>query len=172
MIRSKLLISLATAALLLLPSSLLAQGTPPVGTTPNVQITAAGGSAVLIQNTLQTPTTKTYEFAPQNTQWRGITCTSLWTVSSGSPSEVFSIEGFDAATAAWYPIGTTGTIANAAVPQTLTIYPGVAVSSLSTGMVAQNAMIPRRIRLKDVIGTGVNGAGPAVTSKIGCNYLK
>lgn len=115
-------------------------------------------------------TANTYTAAPTtpNNDWRGVTCRSLWTESSGSATEVFSIEGYDAGTASWAQIATTGTITNAAPSGTLTVHPGVATSSLSTGQVAQSAVLPKLWRLKSVIaGTGT----PAITRKIGCNYI-
>lgn len=166
MIRSSLKsLILATALCGALASAAAAAPNPPAnGYPPNSDV-----GAVITNATPTASGTKYGSPATQNTQWKGVTCASLWTASSGSPTEVFSIEGFDAATNAYYPIGTTGTISsNTGVPQTLTIYPGVAVSSLSSGNTAQSAHLPRVWRLKQVIaGTG----DPRITNKIGCNYL-
>ncbi len=126
----------------------------------------------VITNTARAPATVTGTPSVQNNNWRGVVCTALGTASSGSPSEVISIEGFDAATAAWYTIATTGTIqwtpAGTFSAKTIAVYPGVAVGSLSSGNVAQSAVLPKLWRLKDVVA-GTNG--PTLTSKIGCNYI-
>jgi hypothetical protein len=164
MIRSKFsMIGVALAAAMISASALAAPNPPAAGYPPNSDIGA------VLTNTIQAAGTRTAAPTTVNTQWKGVTCASLWTASSGSPTSVFSIEGYDAATAAYYQIATTGTIStNNGLPNTLTVYPGVAVSSLSSGNVAQSAHLPRVWRLKEVIaGSG----GPRLTSKIGCNYL-
>lgn len=167
-IRSLRLAVLAGALSLSLASASLAAPNPPVsGPAPNQDIGA------VITNTLKTPATVTGTPSVNNTGWRGVTCTFAATASSGSGSETWSIEGFDAATNVWYPIATTsalnfgpGTVSLA--QGTLTVSPGVATSSLSSGNTAQNAHLPLKWRLKDVIaGSGL----PGVTSKAGCNYL-
>lgn len=166
MIRSTLKsLILAGAVCGALASAAAAAPNPPAsGYPPNVDL-----QNPVLTNTVQGAGTKYGTPATTNTQWKGVTCASLWTASSGSPTEVFSIEGFDAATNAYYPIGTTGSISSSTgVPQTLTIYPGVATSSLLSGNTAQNAHLPSVWRLKQVIGgTG----GPRISNKIGCNYL-
>lgn len=127
----------------------------------------------VITNTLRTPATVTGSPSVQNNNWRGVVCAFLVTASSGSGTETWSIEGFDAATSAWYQIGTTGAIAfnpsATATVKTLAIYPGVATSSLSSPNAAQSAVLPKVWRLKDVVAN-VSGS-PAVSSKGGCNYI-
>lgn len=118
--------------------------------------------------TQQLSSTTTAEPSTQNNSWRGVTCRSLWSASSGSPTEVFSIEGYDAGTASWAQIATTGTTSAGNTPTSLTVYPGVAVSSLSSGQTAQSAVLPKRWRLKSVIAGSGN---PGLTRKIGCNYI-
>lgn len=172
-IRTALLgISIASA----LCAAALAAPNPPIGPVQNIDLyNTVSPPAAVITNSARTPATVT-GVPIANTQWSGVTCVSLATASSGSPTEVFSIEGQDAATGAWYQIGTTGTITyypgGTIAPNTLTVRPGVATSSLSSGNVAQSAALPRVWRLKDVVAAGTGAAGPALTNKIGCNYLK
>lgn len=120
---------------------------------------------------MQSPTTAAC--TPLSIDKSGLVCVSLWTASSGSPTEVFSIEGYDAGTASWYQIATSGTItrANGATAHSVAVHPGVAVSSLSSPNVAQSAVVPRAWRVKSVIGSDSGAAGPALTSKIGCNTI-
>lgn len=128
----------------------------------------------LVTNTLQGTGTNFYTPARPNLQWSGVTCTNLWTASSGSVTETWSIEGFDAATNAWYQIKAAAAVVfteAAGLTHTLTVRPGVAVSSLATGNEAQNAVLPRVWRIKDVITAGAGGANSAVSNKIGCNYI-
>ncbi len=149
-----------------LASAVAAAPNPPLNGYPVNQDVGA-----VITNVLRTPATVTGEPSVQNNNWRGVTCAFLGIASSGSPTETWSIEGFDAATASWYQIGASATFSwtpyTAFALKTLTVYPGVAVGSLSTGNAAQSATLPKRWRLKDVVG----GAGFAVTSKGGCNYI-
>lgn len=127
----------------------------------------------IITNAAKTPATVTGAPATPNTNWRGVVCSFKVTASSGSSTETWSIEGYDAATANYYTIATTAAIPVnpyvAAPSGTIAVYPGVAVGSLSSGNVAQSAVLPRVWRLKDVIAN-VSG-GPTVTSKGGCNYI-
>lgn len=167
MIRFKSLILGAALAGALCGAAFAAPNPPQNGYPVNSDIGA------VLTNTLRTPATVTGTPSVPNNNWRGVVCTSLWTASSGSPTEVFSIEGFDAATAAWYQIATTGTKSSNAggTPTTLAVYPGVAVGSLSTGNSAQSAVLPKVWRAKSVVGSGGGAAGPALSNKIGCNYI-
>lgn len=159
----------ALAGLLALAPAKAAPNPPIAGYPPNSDIGA------VVTNALHATGTVTGTPSTANTQWRGVTCTFKLTVSSGSPTETWSIEGFDSATASWYQIATTATFqwgahSATATTQSLTVYPGIATSSLSSGQTAQNAHLPRVWRLVDVIG-GTAGNTPAATSTGGCNYL-
>jgi len=151
-----------------LASAYAAPNPPANGYPVNVDLTNA-----IITNTARAPATVTGTPATANTNWRGVVCAFKVTASSGSSTETWSIEGFDAATASWYTVATTAAISvnpyAAASVNTLSVYPGVATSSLSSGNAAQSAVLPRVWRLKDVIAN-VSG-GPTVTSKGGCNYI-
>lgn len=159
---------LAAALVGALASAAYAAPNPPASGYPNNQDIGA-----VITNTLRTPATVTGEPATQNNNWRGVVCAFLVSASSGSGTQTWSIEGYDAATASWYAIATTSAIAfnpyAAAAVNTLAVHPGVATSSLSTPNAAQSAVLPKRWRLKDVVAN--IGSGPAVTSKGGCNYV-
>lgn len=128
----------------------------------------------VITNTIRTVGTVIGTPSINNLNWRGVVCSFLVSASSASGTETFSIEGYDAAINAWYPIATTGAIAFnpyvAAGVKTLAVYPGVATSSLSSTNAAQSAVLPRVWRLKDVVAA-VGGPNPAVTSKAGCNLI-
>ena len=169
MIRSTLKsLILAGAVCGALASAVAAAPNPPANGYPVNQDIGA-----VITNTLRTPATVTGTPSVQNNNWRGVVCAFLVTASSGSGTETWSIEGFDAATASWYQVATTGAIAfnpsATATVKTLAVYPGVATSSLSSPNAAQSAVLPKVWQLKDVVAN-VSG-GPAVTSKGGCNYI-
>ena len=169
MIRSTLKsLILAGAVCGALASAVAAAPNPPANGYPVNQDIGA-----IITNTARTPATVTGTPATPNTNWRGVVCSFKVTASSGASTETWSIEGYDAATANWYTIATTAAIPvnpNVAAPTgTIAVYPGVAVGSLSSGNVAQSAVLTRTWRLKDVVAN-VSG-GPTVTSKGGCNYI-
>lgn len=169
MIRSTLKsLILAGAVCGALASAVAAAPNPPANGYPVNQDIGA-----VITNTVRTPATVTGSPSVQNNNWRGVVCAFLVTASSGSGTETWSIEGYDAATASYYTIATTAAIPVnpyvAAPSGTIAVYPGVAVGSLSSGNVAQSAVLPRVWRLKDVIASVAGG--PTVTSKGGCNYI-
>lgn len=165
---SRILSLAAAAALCVSTYAAQAAPNPPANGYPVNQDIGA-----VITNTLATPQTVTGTPRTNNGDWRGVVCAFLVSASSGSGTQTWSIEGYDAATASWYQIATTSAIAfnpyASATVSTLAAYPGVATSSLSSGNVAQSAVVPRVWRLKDVIAN-VSGS-PAVTSKGGCNYI-
>lgn len=156
------LIAGAAAMSSLLPAPLAAQ-TPSNPAPYNVDLGA------LITNTLRTAGTVTT--SPQaNTNWRGVVCRYLGTVSSGSPSVTFSIEGYDAATASYAALATSGAITTAGetTGATLLVYPGAVLTTTPTGWVLNSIPLPRTWRVSQTIG---GSSSPGVTSKIGCNYL-
>lgn len=173
MLRSTLRHSLAvalTAAALCAPARAQTPSLPPPPY--NVDIGA------LITNALRGVGTVT-SAVQQNLANRGVVCRSTTpTVSSGSPSATFGIQVYDTATATWLTYGTSGVIggysANAAgTPYDVMVHAGIAVGSLPTNMVGVNLALPRAWRVTQTIaeGTGGTGRSPALTSKIGCNYL-
>lgn len=104
-----------------------------------------------------------------NTKWRGVTCATRFVTETGSPTQVLTIQGYDAASNSWYSIKASATYTTDDAPgtvKTLTVYPGVAVSSLASDNEAQSAVLPRVWRLNQVIG----GSG-TLTSTVGCNYI-
>lgn len=157
---------IAAAAIAMISAGALAQSGPPAvqGYPTNVDLTNA-----LLTNTARVPSTTQGTPATANLRWRGLSCATLWTAETGSPTQVISIQGFDAAINSWYTIKASATYAITDAPnqvRTVTVYPGVAVSSLATGNEAQSAVLPRVWRLNQVIG----GTG-TLTSKTGCNYI-
>lgn len=133
----------------------------------------------LITNSLRiASTTANTSVAQTNTGYRGVVCTWVASNSSGSTSTVFGIQQFDAASSTWQTIKSSAalvassTIEAANTPHSVAVYPGVAVSSLATGMEAQSAVLPKVWRITQTISAGAGtNPSPAVTGKIGCNYV-
>ena len=123
-------------------------------------------AGVQITNTLRTAGTVTTNQLT-NLNYKGVVCTYVQTALSGTPSVTFAIEGYDAATASYKAYATSGAITDTTVTPVV-VYPGAVATSVPTGMVIAGLHLPRVWRISQTIaGTG----GPAVTSKIGCNYL-
>src|ERR1039458_421199 len=72
----------------------------------------------------------------QNTQWKGVVCSYNMTGSGGSPSVTFKIQGYDAATAAYYDLQTSGAITSGANPVSVMVAPGAVATGAPTGMTA------------------------------------
>lgn len=125
----------------------------------------------LITNSLRTAST--VQSATQtNLNWRGVLCKFLETVSSGTPSTTFSIQSYDAATASWQTLATSGAVTSTTGnPASILIYPGAAMTTTPSGWVLNAIYLPRTWRINQVVGSGAGAASPATTSKIGCNYL-
>lgn len=165
--RSRIAALVAAVALYLAPLAAFAQ--VPSNPAPyNVDLGA------LITNALRVPGTVTTS-NQANTNWKGVTCTFAETVQSGSTTKAFSIEAYDTATNSYRSLGTATITAYAGpgaapgTPFTLSIYPGIATSSLPTNVTGVSLHLPRWWRLSQTIsGTGVT---TATTSKIGCTYL-
>lgn len=118
--------------------------------------------------------------AQSNLAYRGIVCNYVPTAASGSASVSFSIDAFDAATNSWNTWLSSGVLAvststNAGLNKTLSVavFPGNTVGSLvgTSGNVtnAYSLALPRVWRVTRVISGTL---GPALTGKVGCNYLK
>ena len=99
----------------------------------------------------------------------GVICTMNATVNSGSPSTTFSVQAFDAATATWHTIGTSGAVTATATPTSLIVYPGAVASSVPTGVTVYGLPVPRVWRISETVGSS-SAAG--VTAKIGCNIMR
>lgn len=153
----------ALAALIAMPMLALAQG-PSTATVPGPYNTDTGA---LITNSLRTAGTTTTA-AQTNLAYKGVACRYVQTAASGSPSTTFSIQSYDAASASWLSLVTSGAITDTTVTE-IAVYPGMAVGSLPAAYVAQNIHLPRVWRLSQTVA---GSSGPAVTSKIGCNYLR
>ncbi len=157
----------AIAGSLLAPAPRPASAQTPSNPAPyNVDIGA------VISNALRTAGTVTSSQLA-NTNWRGVVCKFVETVSSGSPSTTFSIQGYDAATASYTTLATSGAVTgtNSTTGATIMIYPSAIMTTTPTGWVLNAVSLPRTWRVSQTIGSGAGAAGPASTSKIGCNYL-
>lgn len=156
------LVALAILALVLPANKALAQ-TPSNPAPYNVDLGA------LITNTLRTAGDVTTA-AQNNTNWRGVVCTMVQTAVSGSPSTTFSIQGYDAATASYNTLATSSAVTTdtGANKYTVWISPGLIAADVPTNGVGKSTHLPRTWRLSQTVG---GTAGPAMTGKIGCNYL-
>lgn len=141
------------------PSSVYASPTTPT----DVQI---------ITNTLQGPATVDSQF--MNTYGaRGAICTVSQTAESGSPATNISIMAFDSASQILTSWGNSGIINNnnsgstTWVPQTIIVYPGIAVSALPAGVVGVNLHLPRFFKVRQT----TTGATTATTGAVGCELL-
>lgn len=143
----------ATAALAQVPST-----QPPYNTDMGAVLTNTLRTAGSAQSTQQT-----------NLANLGIVCTYLQTAVSGTPSVIFSIQGFDAATNSYLTYASTAAITGTTVPGAIMVYPGSVATSVPTGMVVAGLHLPLKWRLSQTIG---GTSGPASTGSIGCNYLR
>lgn len=101
----------------------------------------------------------------------GAVCTAFQTAISGTPSWTFSIQGFDAATATWNTLVTSGAITTSLTNiNTVRIGPGLIAADVPANGVGTSIRLPRVWRVQEVFGAG--SGGPTVTAKIGCNLLK
>jgi hypothetical protein len=104
----------------------------------------------------------------QNTQWKGVVCSYNMTGSGGSPSVTFKIQGFDAATAAYYDLQTSGAITNGTNPVSVMVSPGGVATGAPTGMTASALHLPALWRVQEIVA-GSNT--PTTTGKLGCSFL-
>ncbi len=89
-----------------------------------------------------------------------VTCVFRETVSGGTPSSTFTIQGKDSATGQYYTILTSAAITSNSVNA---IFAGAGVSTAAN--VSAGLPIPRTWR----VSTTVGGTTPAVTATIGCS---
>jgi len=129
--------------------------------------------STLFSNTLAT-VPGTYNSPQQiNLDGTGVYCTLNVTASSGAPTTVFAIQGYDAASATYQTIVASGTVTPSGttpLQNIIEVAPAIAVSSLPTGVLAAvNLKMPRLWRLQEVLaGT----TGPAQASTIDCAKFK
>jgi hypothetical protein len=93
---------------------------------------------------------------------KGVSCRFVQTANTSTPSTVFSIQSYDAASATWLSLGSSVATTANNTPAALTVYPGVA-----TPTTAVNAHLGAVWRVQAVV-TG--GAGS--TGTLGCQKLK
>jgi hypothetical protein len=126
----------------------------------------AGGSGTSFGTAATSPTGSSYSTTPVNYNSKGIVCTLTVSSTSGSPSVAWSIQQYDAASAAWFTLlSQTNSPAATYGPYVLEVSPGIATSSLPTSMSAINLAIPRVWR----VSVQAAGAGLAATGYVGCN---
>ena len=104
-----------------------------------------------------------------NIDQSGAVCTYYQTAHTGSPSTLFAIQGFDAATASWLTYVVSGAITTSDnTPYPILVYPGAVATSLPTNMVVAGLPLPRVWRVSET----TSGVGATITAKIGCNVLR
>lgn len=159
-------VAVVVGALALSPGQRVAAQTPSNPAPYNIDLGA------LITNSLRTAGTVT-SAAQSNTNWRGVLCKLVETVSSGSPSTSFKIQAYDAASATYSDIATSSAVTgtNSTTGATILIYPGAAMTTTPTGWVLNAVPLPRTWRISQTIDSGAGASSPATTSRIGCNYL-
>lgn len=104
-----------------------------------------------------------------NLDQSGVICTAVATVNSGSPSVTFSIQAFDAATASYRNLATSGAMTATATPTTVIVAPGAVATSVPSGVTIAGVPLPRVWRVSETVGPS---SSSGVTAKIGCNYFK
>lgn len=165
---SMLLASFIALSVALAPMTAARAQTPSLPPPPyNVDI------GPVITNSLRTAGTVTSSVY-QNLANLGILCKFLETVSSGSPSTTFKIQSYDAATNSYSDLATSGAATGSAAAvtgQSVLVYPAAALTTTPTGWVLEAVPLPRAWRVSQTIAGAGGAAGPATTSKIGCNYL-
>ena len=102
-----------------------------------------------------------------NSDSKGVTCLYDQLSSSGSPSVTFSIQSKDASSGIYDALITSSAISNGANTY-LSVYPGIAVSSLPSDWSAQSLKLPRLFRIQVVVG---GSTSPGVNAQVGCNLL-
>lgn len=102
-----------------------------------------------------------------NLDKEGVTCVLSGLGSTGGPSVVFAIQGYDAASNSYYDLVRSGSI-TAAANAVISVRPGNQTSSLPTGWSASQSLpVPRFWRIQEVI-TG----GTGLTSTVSCNQQR
>lgn len=123
----------------------------------------------LVTNTLAQAGT-VYSAQQTNLAGNGVVCTFDQTAHSGTPQTTFFIQQYDAASASYFTLVTSGTITADNTPTAIEVYPGVQTATLPSPMVAVGLKLPRTYRVGQTIVNG--GGGAATTGTIGCNLLK
>lgn len=116
--------------------------------------------AAKITNTARVPGT-TYAIGTTNSSAKGVDCTFSQTAEVGTPSTVISLEVEDATSGTWQTLGSATAFAGLTGTSKIQVYPGVAVSSLPSGYVAQSLKVGAIWRLKQVITGGTSSTGTA-----------
>lgn len=119
--------------------------------------------AAKIVNTARVPGTA-YSYGTRNETAKGLSCTFNQTADVGVPSTVISAEVEDAASGTWQTLGSAAAVNNLStngVPSNLMVYPGIATSSLPSGLVGVNLKVGAIWRLKQVITGGTSSTGTA-----------
>ena len=103
----------------------------------------------------------------KNTGGNGVLCTYKQTTSSGSPSTVFAVQFFDAASATWQTFGSTPAIVDGN-DRSIIVYPGAVATSVPTNMVVVGLKVPETFRTS----VTVTGASAGIYATVGCSLLK
>lgn len=112
-----------------------------------------------------------------NTAYVGVVCTYVATAGSGSASVSISIDAFDAATNSWrtlvstpyLPVTNSGSTGLNTRLEVAIFRGALSTSPLLPNMYVANVALPRVWR----VSRQINGTlGPALTGKVGCNYIR
>ena len=97
---------------------------------------------------------------------KGVMCTFNPTSSTGSNTTVFSIQAYDAASATWQSLVSSGSL-SPPTAATIAVYPGMATASLPSGWTAASIHLPALWRVQHVL----TGSNVWLNYTIGCNTL-
>ena len=107
--------------------------------------------------------------AQANLDQSGVVCVMKQSAVSGTPSTVFGIQSYDAATASWNTLVSSGAITTSTANlYSLWIRPGLIAADVPSNGVGKSTALPRAWRVTET----VTASGDTTTSKIGCNLLK
>lgn len=178
-LKSLAVVAMLAVALVAPLKSVKAQ-VPSIANPPyNLDIGAVITNTLALAGTVNSATASasTSPWQNNNLNWLGVSCTWTTQSSSGSTSSVFSIQQYDAASATFQTLISSPAIVASSTseavntPHAVVLRPGLA-GTAPTNYTYLSLALPRVWRVQAVIsnGAGTNPA-PAVTSKIGCNYL-
>lgn len=132
---------------------------------PFVRVPANTDVGALLSGQIVAGTTNSADVI--NHDGNGVVCRFVATTSSGSPSAVFNIQSFDAATASYRTMLSSAAIVTPTGEATLMVYPGAVATSMPSLWTVAGLKLPRVWRIQAV----VTGATTAITGIAGCQLL-
>lgn len=148
--------------------ALLGSLAPSPAQTPSTQPPYNTDLGVIITNSARAPGTVTSS-QQDNLDGVGLACTIVQSAASGNPTIALTIQGYDAASATYYDLATTGTVdPTTSTPITLMTKPGIIAADAVSPNIAKSIAVPRKWRLSQVLA----GASTTMTGTVGCNKLR